>query len=283
MFDPDPPGPDWSSLVLELGGVSVTALHTGSVAVKAAHREWGGPAALALPGIVADPRWTAWLPITAWLIRHPDGPIVVDTGETPRVLEPDYFACNAGLEFFYRRQLRFDVPRGVGAVLEDVGVPPAEVRTAVLTHTHSDHAGGLADLPNATVWTSRTEAERPAQGAVRCRWPDAFRPTPTDYRDGPAGAFDRSHALTTDGRVRLVPTPGHTRGHQSLLVEGDTGSVFLAGDASFSLDQVRRRAVAGICEDRAAARRTLEVIAEHLDETGARYLASHEPPVLEGA
>ncbi|MGB3544999.1 MBL fold metallo-hydrolase, partial [Rubrivirga sp.] len=85
------------------------------------------------------------------------------------------------------------------------------------------------------------------------------------------------HALTADGAVRLVPTPGHTRGHQSVTVTGETGSALLAGDASFSLDQVRRRAVAGICEDRAAARRTLDVIAEHLDETGARYLASHEP------
>ncbi len=60
-----------------------------------------------------------------------------------------------------------------------------------------------------------------------------------------------------------------------MIVRGATGTAFLAGDASFSLDQVERRAVAGICEDRAAARRTLDVIAEHLAETGAHYLATH--------
>ena len=275
---PDPPAPDWPPLSLDLGGgVRVTALRTGAVAVKAAHREYGGPSALRLPAIAADPRWTGWLPVTAWLVEHPDGPVHVDTGETPRVAEAGYFACDPGTQFVYERLLRFAVPRGIGDVLRARGVPPEAIRTVALTHLHSDHAGGLADLPNSTFYTSRTEAERPPQGALPCRWPDGFRPTPVAYADGPAGAFRQSHALTADGAVRLVPTPGHTRGHQSVVVEGPGGSALVAGDASFSLDQVERRAVAGICEDPAAARRTLDVVAEHLAETGARYLPSHAP------
>lgn len=253
----------------------MTAIRTGAVAVKAAHREFAGPSALRYPAIMADPRWTGWLPVTAWLVTHPNGPLLVDTGETPRVAETGYFACDPGTRFVYERLLRFDVPLGVGDVLRAHGVPPEEIRTVALTHLHSDHAGGLADLPNATVYASRTEVDRPPQGAVRCRWPDGFAPVPVDYADGAAGAFAESHALTADGAVRLVPTPGHTHGHQSVVVTGTEGSALLAGDASFSLDQVRRRAVAGICEDPAAARRTLDVVAEHLQETGARYLPSH--------
>ena len=278
VLAPDAPAPDWPPLALDLGGgITVTALRTGSVAVKRPHAEWGGPAALALPAIVASPRWTGWLPITAWLVGHPDGPILVDTGETPRVAEPDYFACDAATQFVYERQLRFDVPPAyrLAARLDAVGVPAEEVRAVVLTHLHSDHAGGLADVPNAAVYLSRASAERDPPGAVRCRWPDGFRPSPLDYADGPAGAFRQSHALTADGAVRVVPTPGHTLGHQSVWVRGPAGSAFLAGDASFSLDQVERRAVAGICQDHAAARRTLDVVAEHLAETGARYLPTH--------
>lgn len=75
-----------------------------------------------------------------------------------------------------------------------------------------------------------------------------IRPVPVEYADGTAGAFAESHALTADAAVRLVPTLCHTRGHLSVL-EGPVGSVLLAGDASFSLDQARRRAVAGVCED----------------------------------
>lgn len=194
--------------------------------------------------------------------------------------QPGYFDCDAATRFVYERQLRFDVPapQRLAARLDALGVPAGEIRTVALTHLHSDHAGGLADVPGATVYLSRTSAERRPPGAVRCRWPDTFRPTPVDYADGPAGAFPCSHALTADGAVRLVPTPGHTLGHQSVIVEGAAGSVFLAGDASFSLGQVRRRAVAGICQDRHAARRTLDVIAEHLGEIGARHLATHEGP-----
>lgn len=276
---PSAPAPDWAPLALDLGGgLRVTALRTGGVAVKAAHCEFGGSQPLALPAILADLRWTGWLPITAWLVEHPDGPILVDTGETPRVAEAGYFGCDSGTQFFYERMLQFDVPRGVGEALRAHGVPPEEVRTVALTHLHSDHVGGLVDLPNATVWMSRTEIERPPAGALPCRWPDGFDPTPTDFSDGPAGAFEVSHALMKDGAVRLVPTPGHTRGHLSVCIEGPEGAALLAGDASFSLDQVERRAVAGICADREAARRTLDVIAEHLAETGASYHATHAPP-----
>ena len=277
---PDRPAPLWPRLVLDVGGIRVTALRTGSVAVKAAHRAYGGPDALRLPAIALDPRWTPWLPVTCWLVEHPDGPVLVDTGETARTAEPGYFACDPGTAFVYERLLRFDVPAAleVGPQLRALGVPPEEIRTLALTHLHSDHAGGLAHVPNATAYVGRPDAERPSQGALPCRWPAGFRPTPVDYRDGPLGAFDRSHALTADGAVRLVPTPGHTRGHQSVVVEAGGRSVFLAGDASFSLGQVQRRVVAGICEDRDAARRTLDVLAEHLAGTSARYLAAHEPP-----
>ena len=192
-----------------------------------------------------------------------------------------YLACDPATAFVYERLLRFDVPTAaeVGPQLRALGLPPEEIRTAVLTHLYSDQTGGLAHVPNAAVYVSRVEAERPPQGALPCRWPAGFRPVPVDYRDGPAGAFAASHALTRDGTVRLVPTPGHTRGHQSVVVEAGGTSLFLAGDASFSLDKVQRRVVAVICEDRAAGRRTLDVVAEHLAGTGARSLAAHEPPL----
>ncbi|MEM8599919.1 MAG: N-acyl homoserine lactonase family protein [Bacteroidota bacterium] len=276
---PTPPAPLFPSFSFELGPVRITALRTGAVAVKAAHREYGGPSFLRLPVIVSDPRWTPWLPVTCWLVEHPEGVIVVDTGETARTAEPDYFACDPGTAFVYERLLRFDVAAAseVGPQLRALGIPPEEVRTVVLTHLHSDHAGGLAHFPNARFFLSRTEAEHPAQGALPCRWPAFFTPEPLDYTDGAFGALPTSYALTSDGLVRAVPTPGHTRGHQSVLIGYRDDWALLAGDASFSLDQVRRRAVAGICEDPNAARRTLALIGEHVEQYETRYLAAHDP------
>ena len=276
MGAPVSPAPAFADIDLTLGGVRVRSVRTGAVAVKQAHRALLGPAATRLPSIVFDPRWTAWMPNTAWLVEHPDRTILVDAGETPRVHTPDYFACDAASAFVYERLLRFDVPRGVADGLTALGVPSDAVDAVVMTHFHSDHAGGLGDIGDAEVLASRTSTERPAPGSLPCRWPPGFAPTALDYTDGAFGAFAASHALVPDGSIRAVPTPGHTRGHQSVLITDGARWVCLAGDASFDRAQVERDQVAGICDDVPMAHRTLAVLREQLGALTV-YLASHDP------
>ena len=71
--------------------MKVHAIQTGTVAVKERQRSGTGPGPLRLPLTLADRDWTEPLPIYAWVIEHPEGVIVVDTGETARVTEPGYF------------------------------------------------------------------------------------------------------------------------------------------------------------------------------------------------
>ena len=275
MGAPVSPAPAFADIDLRIGAVRVRSVRTGAVAVKAAHRALVGPAATRLPSIVMDPRWTPWLPVTAWLVEHPERTVLVDAGETPRVAEPGYFACNAASAFVYERLLRFDVPRGIAAGLHALGVPPGALDAVVVTHLHSDHAGGLGELAGVEVLASRATAERPPPGALPCRWPRGFALTPLDYRDGAWGAFETSRALVPDGTVRAVPTPGHTRGHQSVLISDGSRWLCLAGDASFDRAQVEAGRVAGICENVAAARRTLAVLREQFGAPTV-YLASHD-------
>jgi glyoxylase-like metal-dependent hydrolase (beta-lactamase superfamily II) len=83
--------------------------------------------------------------------------LVVDAGETPRVAEPGYFACDPGTRLVYERLLRFDVPpaAALGAQLTGLGIPPDAVRWVALTHLHSDHAGGLGDLTPGADYLGR--------------------------------------------------------------------------------------------------------------------------------
>ena len=273
-----PPVPAPRSVALDTG-LTVHAIQTGWVSVKRAHRAFRGPDALALPAIVASIRWTPWLPVIAWVIEHPDGMIVVDTGETARmVTDPDYPSCDGSGGWFYRNQLRFAVTpeQEIGAQMRGLGLDPDAVGTVVMTHLHSDHIGGMGQFANARFQVSRGDAGGHA-GALLCRLPQRERIDARGH-DGPAvDAFAASRAITKDGAILAVPTPGHTPAHQSVLVRGGGRSWLIAGDAAFDDGQVDRGETAGIAEDRDAARRTLDVLRHQRDQYGTAILPSHDP------
>ncbi|MEL6947540.1 MAG: hypothetical protein AAFO73_07890, partial [Pseudomonadota bacterium] len=75
-------------------GIRLHMIQTGWVAVKREHRAFSGPTALRLPAIMASRTWTEWMPVTTFIIEHPEGLIAVDTGESAKIAEPDYTACD---------------------------------------------------------------------------------------------------------------------------------------------------------------------------------------------
>lgn len=125
-------------------GIRLHSIQTGWVAVKRTHRAFRGPAVLRLPAVIADSRWTEWLPVICFAIEHPEGLIIVDTGESARMVsDPEYPVCDPVTGWFYRVNLRFALrPEDeVGPQLERLGLAPESVSTVVLTHRHSDHMG----------------------------------------------------------------------------------------------------------------------------------------------
>lgn len=90
------------------------------------------------------------------------------------------------------------------------------------------------------------------------------------------GAFPSSRALTPDGRVAIVPLPGHSPGHLGLVVRTTEGDIVFGGDAAFSADQVATRTLAGIVEEPAMAARTLDVLARHAGATRSFLLFAHD-------
>ena len=104
----------------------------------------------------------------------------------------------------------------VGPQLDRLGLSPDAVRWVVLTHMHTDHAGGLAHFPKAEILVTRTEFEASSgvrgrvNGYLPQRRPEWFSPTLVDFTDEPFGPFPASRALTSAGDVHLLPTEGHT-------------------------------------------------------------------------
>ncbi|MGH2947509.1 MAG: N-acyl homoserine lactonase family protein [Solirubrobacteraceae bacterium] len=245
--------------------MKVHAIQTGTVAVKSRQREGLGRGARRLANTFLDRQWTDPLPILAWAIEHSEGLIVVDTGETARTSEPGYFPR---WHPYFRTGLREWVAHEeeVGPQLGRLGFSPREVRWVVMTHLHTDHAGGLHHFPDSEILVSRVELKKASgwvgrvRGYLNNRFPDWFAARGIDFAADPVGPFPESFALTAAGDVRLVPVPGHTAGQLAVIVEDERGSIFLAGDSSYSEDLMLRGAVDGIAPDEAAARRTLERI-----------------------
>ena len=261
----------------------VHAIQTGTVAVKE-HQRHGrrGRGYLRLLNTLLDPKWTEPLPIYAWVIEHPEGIIVIDTGETSRVAEPGYFPVwHPYFKFGCREWVRPE--EEIGPQLKALGIGPDDVRWVVLTHLHTDHAGGLYHFPHSEFVLSRSEYAMASgfmgrvRGFLPHQWPGWFSPTLIEYGSHAVGPFEQSFTLTQTGDVHLVPTEGHTAGHLSVVFEDEETTYFFAGDVSYTDQTMLDQIIDGVTLDFKAAQKSLACTRAFVEATPTIYLPSHDP------
>jgi glyoxylase-like metal-dependent hydrolase (beta-lactamase superfamily II) len=262
--------------------MKIHAIQTGTVAVTRAWREGIGDGKRRLLNTVRDREWTEPLPIYAFVVEHPEGVIVVDTGETAGASQPGYFpSWHPGVRAFRER---VEPEQEIGPQLEWLGISLGDVRWLVMTHLHTDHAGGLHHFPNTEILVTRTELDFASglRGRLRgyvanTHWPAWFRPTLLELEPEPLGPFPQSLRLTDAGDVTLVPVPGHTPGQIGVLVDEGDQTVFLAGDSSYTQDLMLRGKVDGVGADDEAERLTHERIRAYATAHPTVYLVAHDP------
>ena len=260
---------------------SIHAISTGLVQVRRPQMESRGRGAARVAHMLFDEEWSDRLPIHVWVIDHEEGIIIVDTGETARVHERGY---HPRWHPFYRRAARFFVPpeEELGPQLKAKGIALRDVRHVVLTHLHTDHAGGLSHVVGSRVWVSPGEMERAGgvggrvQGDLPHRWPKWWQPESIRFEPRRLGPFEEAMPLTRRGDVLIIPTPGHTPHHVSVVVLGDP-SCILAGDTSYTEQLLLDGKVDGVSPDLQVTRRTNERILALAGERPLVYLPSHDP------
>jgi glyoxylase-like metal-dependent hydrolase (beta-lactamase superfamily II) len=259
--------------------IRVHALYTGGTEVRPAslHR-WGGALTSTLR-ILSDQTFSPVLPIWSWLIEHPEGNIIVDTGASRGLTDPDYLRRLGPFQSrLLGRLSRFTVkPEDeITFRLAALGRTVEEIRWVVFTHLHLDHVDGLGAFGHSEVVIDENEWSHP-HFAPKPLFPPWLNPTPARLRSGLIDCFDRAYPITQDGTVLLVSTPGHTPHHCSVLVHTGSISYLLAGDAVYDQAQLLADRDSGVDADFTKAAQTRRAIRTYASRYPTVLLPSHDP------
>lgn len=234
----------------------------------------------ALLRALADRSQRIWIPIQAFAIVHPTaGPVLVDTGFHPLAATRPTQALGPVMGRI--AATRFHVEQAVRRQLADHGIHPKDLTAVILTHLHYDHASGVPDLATGDGPADAVSApflldRREWDAAVRRGWRDGYvhshidQPVDwrvVDFQGGRATAHDDFAAtfdLFGDGSVRLLSTPGHSRGHMSLLLRLRERELLLCIDAIFTLHSLTDDLVPLLAADRDLYANSRDQIRRHV-------------------
>jgi N-acyl homoserine lactone hydrolase len=177
------------------------------------------------------------IPVHGFLVKHPAGAGIVDTG----------YGSNTELIKDYRA-----VNTPVAEALRQHDVDPADIRWIINTHLHFDHSGQNAVFPHAPLYVQRAEYERRND-------PDYTVVEWLNYAGARWELLDGEQEIVPG--VRVVTTPGHTPGHQSIEVNTTAGPALMTGDACWTVKMFEGEAPGpGMMEDVPTFRRSLDKI-----------------------
>jgi len=231
----------------------------------------------------ANPSWGN-CPIPAYLVTHPTaGDFLIDTGLHRSCAQPG--GGNLGkVGRFYR--ITMNPGQSAAERLEARGINPDALKLVLMTHLHNDHASGCQDFPNATFVCDQLEWDAAHE---KRSWMNGYEPTQFDiaidwravdyFSEGVEhfAGFSKTIDLFGDGSVRLISTPGHSNGHQSVLLRLEHGELLVVADAAYTEPTLDRLAEPLIYADKYQFERSLREIRAYRTQTpNALLIPGHD-------
>ena len=197
-------------------------------------------------------------PAYCYLIDHPKGKVLVDCGMHnggPAVVREEDQIVNR---------------------LAELEIKAEDIKYVVMTHLHVDHAAYMTSFPNATFIVRKQELKS-------AWWPESCEKgyVYDDYKDTRKYHFlqpddQEIFDVFLDGSILLIDTKGHTRGHQSVVLDlPETGKTVLVGDASSFRENMDEKILPGYCSNSWYAMQSLEKL-KHLEEEGYFLIFGHD-------
>jgi N-acyl homoserine lactone hydrolase len=223
-------------------------------------------------------RWLR-LPIPCFLVEHPEaGPFLVDTGLHESVATDPGPNLGRAAKVLY--SIDMDTGDAAPAQIRARGIDPDAIGLVLMTHLHYDHASGATQFPGATFLVERREWEAASSGGFRQGYHRPHLDPALDWR-----AIDVAPEadLFGDGSVRLLHTPGHTRGHLSLLLRLTGGErLLLTADAAYAQRTLDERLLSLFLDDDEAYLASLDRLVALSRETD-HVVCGHDPDGLHRA
>jgi N-acyl homoserine lactone hydrolase len=176
----------------------------------------------------------------------------------------------------------------VGDQLWRMGLNPnKDIKALILTHMHHDHAGGLHHFPHIPIIVTRENYQLACSfkgrifGCLPQHFPRWFQPQLIDFQNVPLGPFQQSYPITKDRAIMCVPTPGHMRGHMSVIVKSPDLTYIIAGDATYDERFLLEELVDGVTYNVELSKDTLRRFKQLGREQPSLLLPAHDLNVYE--
>jgi N-acyl homoserine lactone hydrolase len=204
--------------------------------------------------------------VTCFVIRHPNGVLVWDTGMGDNLAEKKDGVDNGGIHMTLSVTLADQ--------LKALGLAPSDVTYVAFSHFHFDHTGNANLFTNSTWILNQSELN----WAISSPTPGGVVPaTFSNYKTAKTNMINGDFDVFGDGSVRILRTPGHTPGHQCLEIRlKKAGTVILSGDLYHLRDNHLYRRVPDFNVNRADTLASMDRIDKIIKNTGGRLVVQHD-------
>ena len=275
-----------------MADIKIHVFHTGEVCV-APDLPFGGDNcnAVKASGVFGKKEDRLWLPVSAYLIEHPKGKFLVDTGWARDVSPNGEFDKKAQIKplgsvmLYEVNQGRIGLGQCIDEQLLEMGIKDSDIDAVLITHLDCDHANGLKQVKNAKKFmVSADEVKFANKITNKVRyykgWWKGIDLTEFEWNDnqGPVG---KSYDLLGDGSIELINIPGHADGLYAVKVKNEEGKfVLLFSDGGYARKSWEEQITSGIAADKQLQKQSLAWIRQQsLDENCVESLANHDPDI----
>ena len=257
--------------------IKVHIFHTGKVRVdRAIPYKEKNP--LAVTGFLRGKKKKIILPVSCYLIEHPKGRILIDTGWDSKYSSEK---PNAFLNSISRPIL--EEGESIDCKLKRLGLTPADIDYTFFSHMDFDHTSGLRLVSDAKHIMAAKEEIADSRKYffryVKSTW-EFTSIEPFEYEQTGIGPVGRSYDVFRDGSVILVNTPGHSHGLFSAKISAGDQYVVLAGDTVYTQKSIREKIIPGFTVNTELAKKSIGWICECADDNNCLMVAANHDPAI---